>query len=495
MLISSSNQAAITSNWILHIGAIFIPVFYASFILALTKTKKGARIFTSIFSFLAVFFLLTSKTPLFVQSVFQKPPLAYAPDAGPLYIYFTLYFFIIVIFSEIFLLRRIFTLPRSERVRLWYVFFSSTAGFIGGGSVFLLTFNINIPPYPLVLFSFYPLIITYAIVRHRLFNIKVVSTEIITFSIWVLLLFRTLLATSQVDLFVNLGLFTATIVLGIFLIRSVIKEVEAKEEIERLATDLARANDRLKELDQLKSEFVSIASHQLRSPLAAIKGYASLIMDGSFGVVPPAIKDAVDKMFLSTQSMVVMVEDFLNISRIEQGRMKYDFETQDIEKIISQIVDEQMPNAKQAKITLTLSTDHLGPYLTTVDTSKIRQVVINLIDNAIKYTPKGSLAVRLSKKSGEGKILIAFADTGIGIDKETIPQLFAKFSRAKDANKVNVIGTGLGLYVVKEIVLGHKGRVWVESEGKGKGSTFFVELNEDIEAQYKEHVQNFAKKL
>jgi signal transduction histidine kinase len=428
-----------------------------------------------------------------VRDVFPKSPLAFAPDAGPLYIYFTAYFFIIVLVAEIILFISIGKVKGTEKTRLGYVLFSSTAGFIGGGSVFLLTFNIPIPPYPLILFSLYPIIITYAILRHHLFNIKVVSAELFTFAIWGLLFSRILVSPTTEDQLITSGLLIATIISGVFLIRSVMKEIESREEIERLATDLARANDRLKELDKLKSEFVSIASHQLRSPLTAIKGYASLILDGSYGKVPPAINEAVDKMFQSCQSLVVMVEDFLNVSRIEQGRMKYEFETVDLEKIVKSVVEEQKASATQRDLVLTFSTDHLTPYLVKADISKIRQVAVNLIDNAIKYTPKGSIAVRLTKKRAERKIILSIADTGIGVDKETIPVLFAKFSRAKDANKVNVIGTGLGLYIVKEIVEGHKGRVWIESEGIGKGTTFFVELLEDSEAIRANTVTNFAK--
>ncbi len=493
MLLSPSKLAAINSDWILHIGAILIPIFYFYFIVHLTKTAKKYQMLTVLFSVFAVAFLIISKSTLFVADVFPKAPLAFAPDAGPLYIYFTVYFFAIVLIAEWILLLTILKQKDLERTRLLYVLFSSSAGFIGGGSVFLLTFNINIPPYPLILFSLYPLIITYAILRHHLFNIKVISAELFTFAIWGLLFSRVLVSPTFEDQVITSGLLIATIISGIFLIRSVGKEIESREEIERLATDLSRANNRLQELDQLKSEFVSIASHQLRSPLTAIKGYASLILDGSFGKTPPAIHEAVDKMFQSCQSLVVMVEDFLNVSRIEQGRMKYEFETLDLEKVVKSVVDEQKPSAEHAHLSLTFSTDHLPPYFVKADLSKIRQVVLNLIDNAIKYTPKGSISVRLTKKRAERKIILAVADTGIGIDKETIPVLFSKFSRAKNANKVNVIGTGLGLYVVKEIVAGHKGEVWIESGGVGKGSTFFVELLEDSEAARTLTVTNFAK--
>jgi signal transduction histidine kinase len=335
----------------------------------------------------------------------------------------------------------------------------------------------------------------YATIKHRLFNIKVIATELLVFLLWIFIIVKALIATTPNEKISEVILLLITVIIGIFLIRSVLKEVEAREEIERLAKDLSSANARLKELDKLKSEFVSIASHQLRSPLTAIKGYASLIKDGSFGKVSPGVGEAIDKIFQSSQALVAMVEDFLNISRIEQGRMKFEFESFDLKTLAVEIIDELKPTVERAGLTLSLSTDHQEPYAIKADRNKIRQIINNLIDNAIKYTPKGSISVTLSRRPNRNKILIAIADTGIGIDAETIPHLFEKFSRAKDANKVNVIGTGLGLYIVKEIVNGHHGRVWVESSGKGSGSTFFVELDEDSTVIHATRVADFAKTM
>ena len=175
--------------------------------------------------------------------------------------------------------------------------------------------------------------------------------------------------------------------------------------------------------------------------------------------------------------------------------MKYNMETADIEKLIKMVVEEQEANIEKRGLKISFSTDKKPPYLVSVDENKIRQVITNLIDNSVKYTPKGSISVHLYKEPAGNKIIFSISDTGVGIDKETIPQLFAKFSRAKDANKTNVMGTGLGLYVVKEIINGHKGSVWVTSDGKGKGSNFFVELGENVEAARINRVNEFAKNV
>lgn len=319
--------------------------------------------------------------------------------------------------------------------------------------------------------------LVYSIVRFQTFNIKLISTEALVVALWVTLAaVLTLNSIEYVRIIVSLTLIMFLVV-GVLLVRSVRREVEQREHIEKLAKDLEVANVRLKELDQLKSEFVSLANHQLRAPIAAIKGYASLILEGSFGKPPAAIKEATDKIFEEGKQLGLIVEDFLNVSRIEQGKMKYELADTDLEKLVALVAEELSPAAKKVNITLTFDTDNSRPYISNIDPGKIKQVVTNLIDNAIKYTPKGSVEVHLAKRP-PNKIRIVIKDTGIGLDKETIPKLFKKFVRAKDANQTNVSGTGLGLYVAKEMVEAHKGRIWVESEGKGKGSTFIVELDE-----------------
>jgi signal transduction histidine kinase len=263
--------------------------------------------------------------------------------------------------------------------------------------------------------------------------------------------------------------------------------VESREKIEELAASLVKSNDKLeganvklKELDKLKSEFLSLASHQIRNPLTAIKGYASLVLDGTYGEVSQSVREAVDRMYQSTQSLVVIVGDFLDISRIEQGTMKYDFTSFDIKKLAEQVVGEFKPNIMKAGLTIS-SVAGPGDYFINADQGKIKQVIGNLIDNAIKYTPNGSIKVALSRHSlsdgTSGRVRVTVSDTGVGIDKDVIPQLFAKFTRDKDAFKTNVSGTGLGLYLAKQMIQAHHGKIWAESDGKGKGSRFIVELD------------------
>jgi signal transduction histidine kinase len=475
MITLNSKGEAILSNLILHYGAILIPLFYLYFVLHLTKTFKKYKKILLLFSLPAIFFLLINKSTVFVLDVIPKGPFSFAPDAGPLYIYFTIYFFATVIVALTILYRQIKYTEKLESKRLTYVFLSSLAGFSGGGSVFFLTFNIQIPPYLISLFAFYPILITYAISKHKLFDMKVVSTEILTGIVWIILLFRTVLSNNIEEQILNGVIFALIVLAGIFLVRSVRKEVEAREKLEILTKQLESANDKLTELDRLKTEFLSLASHQFRSPLTAMKGYASLILEGSYGSVNPSVKDAVNKIFISANNLAQVVQDFLDVSRIEQGKMKYEMERVDLKDLINEVIDSLRPNIEEAGLEISLDAP-LNDYFVNVDKGKFNQVFINTIDNAQKYTKKGSITIFLSKD--DGNILAEVRDTGLGIVKEEIPKLFDKFVRSKGADEVNVKGTGLGLYIVKKIIEAHEGKIWVESEGVGKGSSFFVELDE-----------------
>jgi signal transduction histidine kinase len=265
-----------------------------------------------------------------------------------------------------------------------------------------------------------------------------------------------------------------SIIFGWILIRSVKQEVEQRERIERLAKDLEKANEKLTELDKMKSEFLSLATHQIRAPLTAIKGYSSMLLEGDFGLLPPKAHTAVDTVMKSCQNLIDIVNDFLNISRIEQGRMVYEKSLFDIRELISEITRELKPNIDAAHLVLNTHIQQTTKINVRADRGKIKQVIGNIIDNAIKYTPKGSITIEAS--TSYNRAYIRITDTGVGIDPGEIGKLFNKFVRAKDANKTNVIGTGLGLYIAKKMIEAHEGEISVHSEGIGKGTTFLITL-------------------
>lgn len=268
----------------------------------------------------------------------------------------------------------------------------------------------------------------------------------------------------------------ATLVLlgliGYILVQSLQRELEQRKEIEDQRAKLQIANERLKELDQVKSEFLSVASHQLRAPITAIRGYAANITEASYGAVPEHLKEPLETIQEASRLMATSIDDYLNISRIEQGRMKYDKIEFNLADLARKVAAELTPVAAKKKLELKLEVPE--NLKVNADIGKMKQVITNLVDNAIKYTGQGSVSLTVAQEGG--KAIITISDTGIGIAPEEIGGLFEKFKRARGASKVNTTGTGLGLYVAKQLVQGHGGSIRAESDGPGKGSRFIVEL-------------------
>ncbi|OGF68656.1 hypothetical protein A3H65_01725 [Candidatus Giovannonibacteria bacterium RIFCSPLOWO2_02_FULL_45_14] len=339
--------------------------------------------------------------------------------------------------------------------------------------------------------------IAYSITRQNLFNIKLIATELLVFSLWIFLLVRIFLSDVLRDQLIDGSLLALVIFFGILLIRSVLHEVRQREEISKLAEDLRKANSELKRLDQLKSDFVSLASHQLRTPLTVIKGYISLIQEGTFGQIQDKLADALRKIYISNETLINLVGDFLNLSRIESGKMKYMFEPIAAEEMIQSVFEEFKEVVKDKKLELRYEKPTVPLARAMLDRDKFRQVIMNLVDNAIKYTPSGFVTLKLEeeKTSGGAKnILFSVSDSGVGMSKEDLDGIFKRFARGEGGSKVNTSGLGLGLYLAKRIVTDHGGEIWATSDGPGKGSTFWVRLPAraaeiEKEKQFKEFVE------
>lgn len=314
---------------------------------------------------------------------------------------------------------------------------------------------------------------SFAIVKFKTFNLKLLGSQILIFFLAVSVFSMLFIQRIEYVHYVSLGTLLIVIILGYSLIKGVRKEREQLIKIEKLAKNLKSANDRLQLLDQQKSEFVSLASHQLRGPLTAIKGYISLVLDGDYGKISSDIKDALEKVQTSTNDLAILVGDYLDVSRIELGHMKYTFSMFALDDLLDEVIKEMRPTIEKAGLKLTISVDKL-PSNAHGDRNKLKQVILNLMDNSIKYTPEGSLHVSLDRVTDHA--ILSIKDTGVGIPANVLPNLFQKFSRAPNASKTNIIGTGLGLYVAKQIMNEHKGEIWAESEGEGKGSKFFMKL-------------------
>jgi signal transduction histidine kinase len=251
----------------------------------------------------------------------------------------------------------------------------------------------------------------------------------------------------------------------------VIGNLKLYQQIREKNVALKQANVHLKKLDEAKSEFLSIASHQLRTPLTGIKGYLSMILEGDYGKIPEKQEKIIQDVFNASDRMSRLINVFLNVSRIESGRLKLDYTDVDLRILIEECIKDLKSSAQEKG--LKLSFDYKKGEVPNIkaDSDKMKDVILNLIDNAIKYTPKGKIDIKLLKQDDQN-ILVQIKDTGIGLNQAGIEKLFNKFSRGEGISKINTGGSGLGLYIVRRIIEEHGGKVLVESDGPGKGSTF-----------------------
>lgn len=316
--------------------------------------------------------------------------------------------------------------------------------------------------------------VIYTRMTMKLFTLSALFTA----TILIVLFFQIFLSQNTMEFLLRTIFFVITVVFGAILMQDVFREKLHKEKIERLAQELEGANMELRNLDQAKSEFITIASHQLRTPLSSIKGYSSMLLEGGLGKISVKTAEVLTKIAASTDDLIRLVDDLLNLSRMETSNIRYEKYACNFAEILESIIVKFQAIAKNRGLALKFENNTKESPNCLCDKDKIEWVFTNLMDNALKYTKEGEVVVSLAHiLRGEKMLLqISIRDQGIGIRKEDQQRIFIKFERTSESRHINPNGLGLGLYFARKVIEDHGGRIWVESEGAGKGSTFFVEL-------------------
>ena len=254
-----------------------------------------------------------------------------------------------------------------------------------------------------------------------------------------------------------------------------IRELNAslQQKIANATKELRSSNAVLRRLDEIKDEFISMASHQLRTPLTSVKGYISMVVEGDAGKITPSQKQLLDQAFMSSENMVHLINDFLNVSRLQSGKFVIDKTPVDLSVLVDEEMNGLRPNATARGMKLVYKKPNKFP-IVEIDEGKFRQVVMNFADNAIYYSHENSsIIVSLGVEGDE--IVFTVKDTGIGVPKAEQDKLFAKFYRAANAKVQRPDGTGVGIFLAKKVVDAHGGSIIFEST-EGKGSTFGFRL-------------------
>ena len=236
----------------------------------------------------------------------------------------------------------------------------------------------------------------------------------------------------------------------------------------------------LHEFDRLKSDFVSVAAHQLRTPLSGVKWVLKLLLDGDLGPTTDYQKRMLERGIEANEKMIQLVNDLLNVSRIENGKFGYKFEKNDFTKFLQTLVGNADLPSKERNVEVVLKKhgDVVPSFF--FDPEKLLIAMQNIVDNALKYTlPGGTVTIEVEQKGDYAEMKVS--DTGVGIPKEDLPKLFSKFFRAANVIHLQTDGSGLGLFIVKSIIMRHGGQIWVDStEGKGTTITVVVPTKEEL---------------
>ena len=258
-------------------------------------------------------------------------------------------------------------------------------------------------------------------------------------------------------------------VLGLLEELKIEKENVEQKVIER-TEELTLANKRLLALDQIKSEFISVAAHQLRTPLSGIKWTLNMILSGTFGQLTIEQKSFLMKCYESNERMIMLINNMLDVDRIDSGKLDYHFVPTQIFDLLDNVLFEMTSLISKKKLQMSFVNKDRSLPQVLIDTEKMRAVLQNLLENAVKYTsPGGKIEIDFQVVGEFMKISIK--DNGIGISEEDKENIFNRFFRAQNAVKIETDGSGLGLFIAKGIIEKHGGKIWFESS-LGQGTTF-----------------------
>jgi len=456
-----------------YIGILLLPATFLHFSLALLgKLDKFNKRILYLSYLITAFFEASLMTNFLIDGYYEYF-WGFYPKASFLHPFFLLFIGLIVVRAVYLLISSIkketgFTAKRFQIEYILVAIIFYTLASID----FSVNYGFEFYPIGFIFILIFLAIVGYAIAKYRLMNIRIILAEFLVVLIAFVLLTQFLLSETVFEYIWKGALLLIFLFLGYQLIKSVLREIKRRAELQRLYEEVEK-------LSNAKSEFISIVSHQLRTPLSVTKGYISMILEGDYEKLPRKIKTPLENIYNSNERLIKLINDLLDVSRIESGKIEMNFEKTSLNKfveMISSVVDELKIKAKSKNLYLTWEkpATKLSKTYLKLDQNKTRQTILNLVDNAIRYTRRGGINIKV--KLLQSAVQMQVKDTGIGMEKEEITSLFKSFTRGAAGSQLSPEGLGLGLYVAKKFVEMHQGKIWAESQGKGKGSTFYIEL-------------------
>lgn len=313
---------------------------------------------------------------------------------------------------------------------------------------------------------FFAAFLAYITIKYESFEPRILLIDTLVVALFIDLLSLFFVRIENYQIYANTVAILIMIPLGYTLVTGIRREVKARKEIETLAENLEKANKQ-------QVVLIHFITHQIKGFVAKSRNIFAMLLDGDYGQIPEPMKPIVEEGFRSDTKGATTIQEILNASNIKSGKVTYANAPFDLKGLTNEILKDLKPAADTKGLALTLEAPEES-YSVNGDRMQMQNALKNLIDNSIKYTPSGSVTISISRQ--EGKLRFEIKDTGVGITPEDMAHLFTEGGHGKESQLINVDSTGFGLYIVKNIIEAHHGKVWAESEGKGKGSHFIVEL-------------------
>ena len=391
---------------------------------------------------------------------------------GPIAQYYTYFVELVIILSLfIFSLKEFFKqkdISRKKEIRLFSIgIVLFLLAFAWGNIIGSFTENWVLAQVGLIGMPIFAGFLAYLIVKFKTFNIKLLGAQALVFALGFLILSMTFVRNIENVRFIVAFTLTLTFFLGRGLISSVQREILQKENLLKLNKDL-------ESLLKQRESLVHLITHKVKASFTRSKYIFAEMVGGGLGPLPKDVEVMAQKGLDSDNEGVKTIDLVLNAFNLEKGTVQYDMKEMDFKTLVLESVESRRAPAIAKGLELNTNIEE-GEFKISGDVFWLREVTNNLIENSVRYTLKGNILVSLNKK--ENKLLFSVKDTGVGISDEDKKNLFTEGGRGKESTKVNVDSTGYGLFSVKLVVEAHGGRVWAESEGEGKGSTFFVEFD------------------
>lgn len=326
--------------------------------------------------------------------------------------------------------------------------------------------DFGLEQYGILAMAVFMAFLAYLIVQYHAFNVKLLAAQALVIALILLVSSQYLFAASSTNYWLVTVTLVLTVFFGLMLVQSVKREVRQREKIEKLARDLENSN---------KQQIILIhfITHQIKGFVAKSRNIFATLLDGDYGQVQDTMRPMLEEGLRSDTKGVSTIQEILNAANIKSGKVSYVKQEFDIKALVDEVGTDLRAAAEAKGLQLAIDTG-TEPLMFAGDRAQLVNAFKNLVDNSIKYTPKGEVRVSLAKDTG--KIRFTVQDTGVGISKEDMAHLFTEGGHGKDSVSINVESTGFGLYIVKNIIEAHNGKVWAESEGAGKGSRFIAEL-------------------